>query len=57
MIGIFVWVATIIIGFIGFIWSRDDLFNTLIKFILYAVWFFGVIILYQQNGFSGIPLK
>ena len=57
MIGIFVWVATIVLGFIAFIWSRDDWFNALIKFCLYGLAVLGIVILYQQNGFTGIPLK
>lgn len=57
MIGIFVWIATIVLGFIAFIWSRGDWFNLLIKFCLYGVTVLGIVILYQQNVFTGIPLK
>lgn len=57
MIGTFVWVTTIIMGLIAFVWSRDDWANALIKFCLYGVTVLGIVILYQQNGFTGIPLK
>ena len=57
MIGIFVWLSTILFGFLGFIWSRSNWANCLIKFCLYGLVVLGIVILYQQNGFSGIQLK
>ena len=57
MIGTFVWITTFIMGFLGLIWSRNDWFNCLIKFGMFVMAVIGIVILYQQNGFTGIPLK
>ena len=57
MIAIFVWLTTFLMGFIGFIWSKNDWFNAILKFIMYAIAVLGIVILYQQNGFTNIQLK
>uniref|UniRef100_A0AB39AJW8 Uncharacterized protein n=1 Tax=Vibrio phage P018-4 TaxID=3229728 RepID=A0AB39AJW8_9CAUD len=57
MISIFVWISTILYGFLTINWRSDDLLNGIVKFLLFALTILGVIILYHNNGFTGIEYK
>lgn len=57
LISTIIWVSTIVYGLLGLIWSSKDWANVIVKFMFLALTVCCVIILYQQNGFTGIPLK
>lgn len=57
LIAFFVWVCTFAMGFWGWALSSSNWVSVIIKLACYAVAICGIVILVQQNGFSGIPLK
>ncbi|ADM80038.1 hypothetical protein phiAS5_ORF0195 [Aeromonas phage phiAS5] len=57
MIAFQIWVSTIIFGLLGMIWGRDTWYDALVKFALLGLTIVGILILYRENGFSGIPMK
>jgi membrane protein YdbS with pleckstrin-like domain len=57
LIGFFVWVCTIAMGFFGYVIASNNWWSVLIKLGCYGIVICGVVILVQENGFSGIPLK
>lgn len=57
MISIFVWINTVLLGFLAINWRSDDPLNGTVKFLLFALTVLGVVILYHNNGFTGIEYK
>ena len=54
LIAVFVWLCTVLCGFLWTIWGDSNWLNVLIKWVLLVTAVCGIIILYQNNGFFAL---
>ncbi|AZU97963.1 hypothetical protein AAGG91_002787 [Salmonella enterica] len=57
LIAFFVWACTFAMGFWGYVLSSNNWTSVILKLVCYAIMICGIVILVQENGFTGIPLK
>lgn len=56
MEALFVWLTTLVYACLFVAWSKSSWFDTFIKTILFVITVLGVVLLYKNNGYTGIHL-